>query len=165
LGVKIGGSIDSAALQTLVRRLNPDDQPGRLALIHRLGAAQVQKELPRLIHAVRATGLGVVWICDPMHGNTVATEDGVKTRRFPDIASELEMAIAIHRAEGSTLGGVHLELTGEHVTECTGGPRGLTDTDLRRDYRSTVDPRLNYDQAMEIAMLIAGHGPADLPPA
>jgi len=165
VGVKIGGSMDTATLQALVCRLNPDDQPGRLALIHRLGAAQVQKELPRLVRAVRDTGLGVVWICDPMHGNTVATEDGVKTRRFADIASELEMAISIHRAEGSTLGGVHLELTGEHVTECTGGPRGLTDTDLRRDYRSTVDPRLNYDQAMEIAMLIAGHGPADLPPA
>lgn len=165
VGVKIGGSIDSAALQALVRRLNPDDQPGRLALIHRLGAAQVQKELPRLIKAVRDTGIGVLWICDPMHGNTVTTNDGVKTRRFENIAGELETALAIHGAEGSTLGGVHLELTGEHVTECTGGPRSLTDTDLRRDYRSTVDPRLNYEQAMEIAMLVASHGPAELKPA
>lgn len=165
VGVKIGASVASDALQALVRRLNPDDQPGRLTLIHRLGAAQVHKELPRLIKAVRDTGIGVLWICDPMHGNTVATDDGVKTRRFENITGELEAALAIHHAEGSTLGGVHLELTGEHVTECTGGPRGLTDTDLRRDYRSTVDPRLNYDQAMEIAMLIAGHGPADLKPA
>lgn len=165
VGVKIGPEVDGAELQALVRRLNPDDQPGRLALIHRLGAANVQQALPRLIKAVRDTGIGVLWICDPMHGNTVTTEDGVKTRRFANIASELETALAVHRAEGSTLGGIHLELTGEHVTECTGGPRGLTDTDLRRDYRSTVDPRLNYDQAMEIAMLVAGHGPADLKPA
>lgn len=158
VGVKIGGATESAAIQRLVERLNPDNQPGRLALIHRLGAANVQAELPRLIRAVRDTGIGVLWICDPMHGNTESTNTGVKTRRFENIAGELEAAIAIHRAEDSILGGVHLELTGEHVTECTGGPRGLTDTDLRRDYRSTVDPRLNYDQAMEIAMLIATHG-------
>lgn len=165
VGVKISASVDSDQLQTLVRQLNPDNQPGRLALIHRFGAGHVEQGLPRLIAAVRATGIGVVWICDPMHGNTVATGDGVKTRRFDDIARELEAAMAIHKAEGSVLGGVHLELTGEHVTECTGGPRGLTDTDLRRDYRSTVDPRLNYDQAMELAMRVAGHGPADMQPA
>lgn len=165
VGVKVSAAVETDELQALVRRLNPDNQAGRLTLIHRLGAGNVERDLPRLIAAVRATGIGVVWICDPMHGNTVSTDDGVKTRRFDDIASELEAATAIHSAEDSVLGGVHLELTGEHVTECTGGPRGLTDTDLRRDYRSTVDPRLNYDQAMELAMRIAGHGLADLQPA
>jgi 3-deoxy-7-phosphoheptulonate synthase len=165
VGVKVGAGMDDAALADLVRRLNPDDEPGRLALIHRLGAGQVGRELPRMIRAVRGTGIGVLWICDPMHGNTESTGDGLKTRRFENIAAELETAMAVHAAEGSVLGGVHLELTGEHVTECTGGPRGLQDADLRRAYRSTVDPRLNYDQAMEIAMLIAGHGPAVRPPA
>jgi 3-deoxy-7-phosphoheptulonate synthase len=161
VAVKVSASMDTAALGALVQRLNPDNAPGRLALIHRLGAEAVEDGLPRLIEAVRASGIGVTWICDPMHGNTVATADGLKTRRFENIALELDKAIGIHKAENSVLGGVHLELTGEHVTECTGGPRGLTDTDLRKDYRSTVDPRLNYDQAMEIAMLIAGQGPAD----
>jgi 3-deoxy-7-phosphoheptulonate synthase len=160
VGAKISAGTDDATLRALVQRLNPADEPGRLTLIHRLGAGQVEHHLPRLIRTVRDTGIGVVWICDPMHGNTESTSDGVKTRRFENIARELDAAIAIHRAENSVLGGVHLELTGEHVTECTGGPRGLTDTDLRRDYRSTVDPRLNYDQAMEIAMLIAEQGPA-----
>ncbi len=155
VGVKVGADIKADRLQALVRKLNPDNTPGRLTLIHRLGAAQVEAELPRLIDIVNATGIDVLWICDPMHGNTETASSGVKTRRFENIVSELDAAFRIHREHGSRLGGVHLELTGEHVTECTGGPRALTDDDLRRDYRSTVDPRLNYDQAMEIALYIA----------
>ncbi|MDJ0927940.1 MAG: 3-deoxy-7-phosphoheptulonate synthase class II [Gammaproteobacteria bacterium] len=156
IGVKVGEALDKDHLQELVRRLNPDNEPGRLALIHRLGAERVAEALPQMIEAVRETGIDVLWICDPMHGNTESTSSGFKTRRFENIASELDTAFRVHRDHGSRLGGVHLELTGEHVTECTGGPRGLTEHDLTRDYRSTVDPRLNYDQAMEIALQIAG---------
>ncbi len=158
IAVKVGDALDGKQLQSLVTHLNPDNIPGRLSLIHRLGADQVEKELPKLIELVRGTGIGVVWICDPMHGNTESTRSGIKTRRFDKIIAELDAAFKIHAAEGSRLGGVHLELTGEHVTECIGGPRGLTEADLTRDYRSQVDPRLNYDQAMDIAMRIAAQG-------
>jgi 3-deoxy-7-phosphoheptulonate synthase len=109
-----------------------------------------------MIKAVQETGSPVLWVCDPMHGNTESTADGVKTRRFDNVVKEVEAAFRIHAAHGSYLGGVHLELTGENVTECTGGARGLTDGDLARAYKSTVDPRLNYEQAMEVAMRIAG---------
>jgi len=101
-------------------------------------------------------GTSVLWVCDPMHGNTESTSDGTKTRRFDNVVAELESAFKVHESMGSHLGGVHLELTGENVTECTGGARGLTDADLARAYKSTVDPRLNYEQAMEVAMRIAG---------
>jgi 3-deoxy-7-phosphoheptulonate synthase len=143
-------------LQELIGILNPHNEPGRLTLIHRLGAKQVEEGLPPLIQAARATGSPVLWVCDPMHGNTESTSGGFKTRRFDNIVSELRSAFRIHREMGSYLGGVHLELTGDNVTECTGGARGLADADLKRAYRSQVDPRLNYEQAMEVAMLIAG---------
>jgi 3-deoxy-7-phosphoheptulonate synthase len=156
MGIKIGPGMTREWLQDLIRVLNPNNEPGRLALIHRLGAKSIEEHLPAMIAAAKETGSPVLWICDPMHGNTESTSDGVKTRRFDNIVSELESAFAIHKAHGSYLGGVHLELTGENVTECTGGARGLTDRDLARAYKSTVDPRLNYEQAMEIAMRIAG---------
>jgi len=143
-------------LQQLLAALNPNNEPGRLTLIHRFGAKAIDDHLPNLINAVRETGSPVLWVCDPMHGNTESTADGTKTRRFDNIVAELESAFRIHQSMGSYLGGVHLELTGENVTECTGGARGLTDGDLARAYKTTVDPRLNYEQAMEIAMRIAG---------
>ncbi len=143
-------------LQNLLRVLNPNNEPGRISLIHRFGKKLIADGLPELITAVRETGSPVLWICDPMHGNTESTADGTKTRRFDNIVAELETAFSVHEGMGSYLGGVHLELTGENVTECTGGARGLTDGDLARAYKSTVDPRLNYEQAMEIAMRIAG---------
>ncbi|MEO7385781.1 MAG: 3-deoxy-7-phosphoheptulonate synthase class II [Gammaproteobacteria bacterium] len=158
VGVKIGPEATPALLRGLARGLNPGNQPGRLTLIHRLGAGRIRQVLPGLIAAVNEAGAKVVWICDPMHGNTETASSGLKTRRLENILGELEAAFEIHRAAGSHLGGVHLELTGEHVTECTGGARGLTDLDLRRDYRTQVDPRLNYEQAMEVAMRIASHG-------
>ena len=127
-------------------------------LIHRFGAKAIEDGLPPLIKAVRETGSPVLWICDPMHGNTESTADGTKTRRFDNIIAELEAAHDVHQSMGSYLGGVHLELTGENVTECTGGARGLTDGDLTRAYKSTVDPRLNYEQAMEVAMRLSGLG-------
>lgn len=157
IGVKVGANSDPAYLRELVRVLNPEREPGRLAFIHRLGHARVEEALPRLIDAVRSSGHEVLWICDPMHGNTESTTSGVKTRRFDNILGELESAFRIHHEMGSRLGGVHLELTGENVTECTGGARGLSDSDLDRAYRSTVDPRLNFEQALEVAMRISRH--------
>jgi 3-deoxy-7-phosphoheptulonate synthase len=155
VGVKVGPSMGADWVQGLCEVLNPEREPGRLVLIHRLGAAQIESRLPPLIEAVRATGTPVLWVCDPMHGNTESTPSGVKTRRFDNIVTELEQSFRIHAALGSYLGGVHFELTGEDVTECTGGARGLADADLARDYRSQVDPRLNYEQALELAMRVA----------
>jgi 3-deoxy-7-phosphoheptulonate synthase len=157
IGVKVGSAMDAAWLQGLVSALNPQNQPGRLTLIHRFGAKDVAAALPKAIEAVRQTGQTVLWVCDPMHGNTETTTGGIKTRRFENILKELDLAFRIHADLGSHLGGVHIELTGDDVTECTGGARGLTDQDLARAYRSTVDPRLNHEQALELAMLIAEH--------
>ncbi len=155
IGVKVGPSMDPAELTELIAILDPKNEPGRLTLIHRFGADGIEEHLPPLVDAVRAAGRSVVWCCDPMHGNTQSTAAGVKTRDFSKILLELERALAIHVECGSRLGGVHFELTGENVTECTGGARGLTESDLRKDYRSQVDPRLNYEQALEMAMLLA----------
>jgi 3-deoxy-7-phosphoheptulonate synthase len=160
MGIKIGPGMNTEWLQNLIRVLNPNNEPGRLSLIHRFGAGSIEAGLPPLIAAVRETGSPVLWICDPMHGNTESTADGTKTRRFDNIVSELEAAFHVHQSVGSYLGGVHLELTGENVTECTGGARGLTDGDLARAYKSSVDPRLNYEQAMEIAMRISSLAPS-----
>ncbi len=155
VGVKVGPTMDAAWVQGLCHTLNPGKEAGRLVLIHRMGAKHVTTKLPGLIESVRATGVPVLWVCDPMHGNTESTASGVKTRRFENILAELEAAFTVHREMGSYLGGVHFELTGEDVTECTGGARGLADADLAKDYRSQVDPRLNYEQALELAMRIA----------
>ncbi len=157
LAVKVGGDMDGGTLAELVRVLNPDDEPGRLTLVHRFGAAHIERALPAIIRAVRDTGREVLWVCDPMHGNTETTPQGIKTRRFENILAEVETAFRVHEDCGSLLGGVHFELTGDDVTECTGGARGLADVDLARAYRTTVDPRLNYEQALELAMLIARH--------
>jgi len=154
IAIKIGPSVTPEQLLRLIDVLNPDDEPGRLSLIHRMGAAHVADKLPTLLDAIKRDGRRVLWICDPMHGNTESTSNGYKTRRFANIRSELERSFELHAAAGTRLGGVHLELTGEDVTECTGGARDLTDIDLERAYRSSVDPRLNYEQALETAMLI-----------
>ena len=157
IGVKVGPAMDAAWLGELTRILNPAGEPGRLTLIHRFGAGQIERALPAMIQAVRSSGQQVLWVCDPMHGNTETTPQGIKTRRFEHIRAEVESAFRIHEESGSRLGGVHFELTGDDVTECTGGARGLSDGDLARAYRTTVDPRLNYEQALELAMLIARH--------
>jgi 3-deoxy-7-phosphoheptulonate synthase len=154
IGVKIGPSTSGDQLLRLIDTLNPDNETGRLTLIHRMGATKIAEHLPRLIDAVRSHGKRVLWCCDPMHGNTESVANGVKTRRFENITAELDLAFDIHAQSGSRLGGAHLELTGENVTECMGGARDLTEIDLQRAYTSTVDPRLNYEQALEIAMLI-----------
>ncbi len=155
IGVKVGAAMSAEWLQELVQVLNPQNQPGRLTLIHRFGSKDIEQRLPEMIAAVRATGSQVLWVCDPMHGNTETTAGGLKTRRFDNILGEVEAAFRIHEESGSTLGGVHIELTGEDVTECIGGARGLKEADLARAYKSPVDPRLNAEQALELAMLIA----------
>jgi len=155
LGVKIGSGLGSDELLELIARLNPRDEEGRLTLIHRFGAGRIAAGLPPLVEAVRRAGKKVLWVCDPMHGNTLTTASGIKTRRFEDIRSEIEQAFDIHHAAGSLLGGIHFELTGENVTECTGGARGLTEDGLTARYESQVDPRLNVEQALEMALLVA----------
>lgn len=155
IAVKIGPTMTREWLTDLVEILNPHNEPGRLTLIHRFGARQISELLPPLIETVKKTGKIVLWSCDPMHGNTRTTKAGIKTRSFEDILHELTQAFTIHKNMQSYLGGVHIELTGENVTECTGGVGGLQEEDLGRAYKSLVDPRLNYEQALEIAMLIA----------
>jgi 3-deoxy-7-phosphoheptulonate synthase len=157
LGVKVGPSTSPEELAEVLDLLHPADEPGRLTLIHRFGAERISRCLPPLVEAVRRSGKTVLWCSDPMHGNGETTRSGVKTRNFSSIISELEQAFEIHRECGSVLGGVHFELTGEDVTECIGGARGLTEADLSRAYRSQVDPRLNCEQALEMAMRIARH--------
>ncbi len=155
ISVKIGPTTRPDDLCRLIERLNPRNQPGRLTLIHRFGADQIEESLPPLIEAAGRTGKVVLWCCDPMHGNTETTSQGRKTRDFNRILEELNRAFTVHRQMNSFLGGVHFELTGDNVTECVGGARGLTEADLGKAYKTQVDPRLNYEQALEMALLIA----------
>lgn len=155
VAVKVGPSMQTDEIVELTKILNPDNIPGRLTLIHRMGRGKVEAALPAMIEAVQRENRLVLWVCDPMHGNTVSTLHGRKTRRFDDIVDELRLSFAIHRACGSMLGGAHLELTGENVTECVGGSRGLTESDLESAYQTQLDPRLNYEQALEIAFEIS----------
>jgi 3-deoxy-7-phosphoheptulonate synthase len=155
VGIKVGCGTTREQVATWIRRLDPRREPGRLTFIHRFGSTRIADCLPNLIEAARAEGATVLWVCDPMHGNTRTTSTGLKTRCFDDIRSEVEQAFDIHAAMGGKLGGVHVELTGEDVTECIGGSRGPNEADLTKAYESEVDPRLNYTQALELAFLIA----------
>jgi len=155
IGLKVGPDMDRDWLIHLVDVLHPDDEPGRLTLITRLGASRVHDLLPSLVDAVAATGRTVNWAVDPMHGNTESTSTGLKTRHFDNILEEVQASFDVHSTRGSVLGGIHVEITGEDVTECLGGARGLSEPDLERAYLSKLDPRLNYEQAMELAMLVA----------
>ena len=156
IGVKVGPTMAPAELVDILRCLNPENELGRVTLITRFGAQKAAESLPPLIDAVQQSGCQVVWSSDPMHGNTVSTGSGIKTRDFGQIVKELEAVFAAHRAAGSVLGGVHFELTGDDVTECTGGAQGLSSEDLSERYQSYCDPRLNYAQSLELAFLIAG---------
>jgi 3-deoxy-7-phosphoheptulonate synthase len=155
IGVKVGPTTTPAELRELCERLDPDFVPGRLVLISRLGARQVTELLAPLMRAVRSTGRSVVWACDPMHGNTFRSESGYKTRRFDDITAEIAGFFAIHKAEGAHPGGVHLELTGEDVTECLGGAEEVLDINLNTRYETACDPRLNASQSIELAFRVA----------
>jgi len=154
LGLKIGPGTTTDGLISLLERLNPDNEAGRITLITRFGANQIADGLAPLLAHVEREGRLVLWACDPMHGNTETLSNGIKTRRFDNIKSELEQAFDLHADHGTILGGVHLELTGENVTECIGGARGLEEEDLHRAYQSQVDPRLNGEQALELAFAI-----------
>jgi len=154
IALKVGPRLSVKALETLVKTLNPERIPGRLTLIHRYGVEHIESQLPQAIAAVRETEVPVLWCADPMHGNTRLTRSGIKTRRFDEILRELELAFALHHQHQSILGGVHFEMTGDHVTECVGGARGLTEQDLEHAYRSLVDPRLNAEQVLEMALSI-----------
>jgi 3-deoxy-7-phosphoheptulonate synthase len=154
VGLKVGPSMTAEELVALAEVLNPENEPGRLTLIHRFGADRVEACLPPLVEAMQRHGKTVLWCCDPMHGNTTTTRGGVKTRGFDAILRELEQASELHKRLGSILGGIHFELTGDNVTECIGGARGLREEDLGKAYHSDVDPRLNYEQALEMALLI-----------
>ncbi|MEM8870865.1 MAG: 3-deoxy-7-phosphoheptulonate synthase class II [Pseudomonadota bacterium] len=155
IGLKCGPSISEDDLLRLIDTLNPDNAAGRLTLIARFGAGAVGDHLPRLIRAVEREGRKVVWSCDPMHGNTVKANSGYKTRYFNVILQEIQEFFAIHRAEGTHPGGVHFEMTGKDVTECTGGVREVTDENLSDRYHTACDPRLNASQALELAFLVS----------
>jgi len=154
IGIKVGKETSKEHLIGLCQTLNPTNEPGKITLIHRFGASNIEGHLPKMINMLKEEGLGVVWCCDPMHGNTESTSNGYKTRKFDNIKKEVELSMDVHKSEGSFLGGVHLELTGENVTECLGGARELNEKDLERAYKTQVDPRLNYEQSLEMAMAI-----------
>ncbi len=153
IGVKCGPSLTPDGLLQLIDALDPKNEAGRLTLICRFGADKVFDHLPALIRAVKREGRNVVWSCDPMHGNTIKAASGFKTRPFDQVMQEVRNFFAVHQAEGTHAGGIHLEMTGQNVTECTGGARALTDADLSDRYHTYCDPRLNAEQALEIAFL------------
>lgn len=155
IGLKCGPSLSADELIRLIDLLNPDNESGRLTLITRFGADKVDKHLPELIRAVKREGRIVVWSCDPMHGNTIKSRSGYKTRPFDQVLSELRRFMAVHQAEGTHAGGIHVEMTGKDVTECTGGVRALSDEDLTDRYHTFCDPRLNAAQALELSFLVA----------
>ncbi len=155
IGLKCGPSLDPDGLLRLLDLLDPKNEPGRMTLICRFGADKVGDHLPRLVRAVDRAGRHVVWSCDPMHGNTISAPGGYKTRPFDRIMSEIRTFFAVHAAEGTYAGGVHLEMTGKDVTECTGGARAISETDLSDRYHTFCDPRLNAEQAIEVAFLVA----------
>ncbi|MFK7883497.1 MAG: 3-deoxy-7-phosphoheptulonate synthase class II [Phycisphaerales bacterium] len=156
IGVKVGPTIDPDDLIRLIDTLNPADEPGKLILIARMGVGKVADALPAILDRVKTEQRTVLWMSDPMHGNGIKTAAGIKTRSFDDILSELEQTVDAHKNAGTVLGGVHFELTGEDVTECIGGAAGVGEHDLTRNYASPCDPRLNYQQSLELAFLLAG---------
>ena len=157
VGVKVGPTMEEDELIRLIDALNPNNDPGRLTLITRMGADKLEANLPRLLRRVKAEGRNVVWSSDPMHGNTFSASSGYKTRNFDAILSEIKQFFQAHEAEGTYAGGIHLEMTGQHVTECTGGAYQISDEDLKEAYKTQCDPRLNADQVLEMAFLVADH--------
>ncbi len=155
LGLKCGPTLKPEELVKLCNILNPDNEPGRMTLISRFGADNVEKYLPKLIKVIKKEGLNVIWSCDPMHGNTIKAATGFKTRPFDSVLKEVKNFFGVHQSEGSYAGGLHVEMTGQDVTECTGGAQKISENDLSNRYRTHCDPRLNADQALELAFLIS----------
>jgi 3-deoxy-7-phosphoheptulonate synthase len=152
--VKVGPKATPQEVVELCDTLNPKNEPGKLILVTRLGVSNVKTALPPLLQAVQHARRRVLWVSDPMHGNQLLTRSGIKTRDFEDVLAEIELCLDVHERVGTVLGGVHFELTGDDVTECTGG--GLTEEDLSRNYSTLCDPRLNYRQAIQMALSLAG---------
>ncbi|MCC6427193.1 MAG: 3-deoxy-7-phosphoheptulonate synthase [Phycisphaerales bacterium] len=155
VGIKLGPGVRPHEVLALIDRLSPENEPGKIVLITRMGASQVVEALPPLVETINRAGRLVLWVCDPMHGNGIKTGAGIKTRSFDAILKELELCHDVHRSLGSILGGVHFELTGEDVTECVGGAAGVTEQSLTSNYASLCDPRLNYQQSLELAFLLS----------
>lgn len=155
IGIKVGPPFDIDNVIAMLDTINPTHEAGKIVLITRMGHDNVAKYLPSYIRTIKKSGHPVVWSCDPMHGNTYSTGANVKTRRFNDILKEIKETFSVHRSEGSNLGGVHLELTGDNVTECVGGANGLNEDGLSSNYETYCDPRLNYEQSLEMAFLVA----------
>ena len=155
IGLKCGPTLKADELIKLCNILNPENEPGRLTLISRFGADNVEKFLPKLIRSIKKEGLKVIWSCDPMHGNTIKAATGFKTRPFENVLKEVKSVFGIHQSEGSYAGGLHVEMTGQDVTECTGGAQKISEKDLSNRYRTHCDPRLNATQALELAFLIS----------
>ncbi|WP_435136452.1 class II 3-deoxy-7-phosphoheptulonate synthase [Pseudopelagicola sp. nBUS_19] len=155
IGLKCGPTTTAEDLKILMSKLNPENEDGRLTLIARFGAGSVSEHLPRLIKAVKDEGANVLWSCDPMHGNTIKSATGFKTRPFESVLREVREFFAVHKAEGTVPGGVHFEMTGQDVTECTGGVRAVTEENLSDRYHTACDPRLNASQSLELAFLVA----------
>jgi 3-deoxy-7-phosphoheptulonate synthase len=156
IGMKCGPSLDPDELVRLCDILNPNNEPGRLTLISRMGHDKVEENLPKLVRAIEREGKKVVWSCDPMHGNTIKSSTGYKTRPVDRILAEVRGFFAVHRAEGTHAGGVHFEMTGQDVTECIGGAQAISEEALADRYHTHCDPRLNASQALELAFLLAG---------
>jgi 3-deoxy-7-phosphoheptulonate synthase len=155
IGVKLGPTTSPDDAIALSEKLNPDNEPGRLTFITRMGAGRIRDRLPNLVEKVTAAGVVAAWVCDPMHGNTFEASSGYKTRRFDDVIAEVQGFFDVHRSLGSWPGGVHVELTGDDVTECVGGGEALLEGDLGNRYESVCDPRLNRVQSLELAFLVA----------
>jgi 3-deoxy-7-phosphoheptulonate synthase len=157
IAFKVGPTITKDDLLTLLDILNPENEAGRITLISRMGKDKVNDYLPKLVREVKKSGANVIWSCDPMHGNTIKTSNGYKTRKFDDILSEVKSFFQIHKSEGTYAGGVHFEMTGQNVTECLGGNQQISEIDLSNRYHTHCDPRLNSSQSVELAFIIASN--------
>jgi 3-deoxy-7-phosphoheptulonate synthase len=155
IGIKCGPTLKSEDLINLCNRINPNNEKGKITLISRFGSENVEKHLPKLIRSIKKEGLNVIWSCDPMHGNTIKATSGYKTRPFNNVVKEVKNVFQCHQSEGSYAGGLHIEMTGQDVTECTGGAQKISDQDLSDRYHTHCDPRLNANQALELAFLIS----------
>jgi len=155
IGIKLGPKTTPEDALAMIAKLNPTNEPGRLTFITRMGAGQVREKLPPLLKAVKESGAHILWVCDPMHGNTFETSTGYKTRRFDDVMDEVRGFFEAHKSVGTHPGGVHIELTGDDVTECLGGGEQISETDLAQRYESACDPRLNHTQSLELSFLVA----------
>jgi 3-deoxy-7-phosphoheptulonate synthase len=155
IGIKCGPTLKVEDLINLCNKINPQNEKGKITLISRFGHENVGKFLPKLIRGIKKEGLNVIWSCDPMHGNTIKSTTGYKTRPFNNVVKEVKRVFACHQSEGSYAGGLHIEMTGQNVTECTGGAQKISDRDLSHRYHTHCDPRLNANQALEMAFLIS----------